>query len=727
MDEKGSGAGGGAGSGRDEGGDARMGMIQINDLVYKLETDLSVAINRTHKNQYFQNASYLNTQTAIAIVNSGADYIDPRRSWFSFEVITPTTVLETYAGAQGNADWANAFVSFYFGKNGSVLNLIDSVVVSTRSGDELSRVNDFAQLMYMLIPEMFGYEWRDTVGQEMGFGSFIGGKNNTSFTYNNGAAGAGPPSIVQPASGPLLLDGPSGPLLSGVSEQRRQKFAVPLYLLSPIFNYGRLIPSMLMSGLRIEIKWKPLEVATQQFWEGMPAQFRSEGLSQQNLSYGDLNTTENKIFLGASVPSGNAVINNTMFPVATTQWAFTAAAQDGTSGILTATVGGAAGTINFNTVGTLVAGVRDFQIGDAICFSTDNAPIYNGNFGIGAFMVFRILDWINGSANSLQVACLTGQPTLQFAGPVPRVIPPGTINGVAVGAWKISQIRPLSYQRNFASPAYGGKFLTPSTPLTGYTINNPSFQMCAVQLTDAIQRTLNEFSSVNGLEIVYADYDRTSTPLSGGVQSVYTEIRKSASRALNVMARVTRATANTHQYDNFASCYGSFWNNYQFQLGSLYFPQQRVDDQNSDQALKQDNVLALLYSYTKDAMDRYHPKAPPSLATMRGTGIDFNYLNLHPTEVHAEHGPDAYLAPYAAFGKWGSAVNGATTVATTLERSTLFDLSGIPINNSRVLALRGEVNFTNTFNDANFRATLYAFLKYVRLARVFLVNCEVEQ
>ena len=143
MDEKGN-MGGNAG-GRDEGADARMGMIQVNDLVYKLDTDLSVAINRTHKTQFFQNPEYTNQQTAIAIVNSGADYIDPRRSWFSFDVTVPQTI---FSGATLlNRDYRNAFVSFYFGKNGSVCNLIESIVVSSRSGDELSRVNDFGQLM----------------------------------------------------------------------------------------------------------------------------------------------------------------------------------------------------------------------------------------------------------------------------------------------------------------------------------------------------------------------------------------------------------------------------------------------------------------------------------------------------------------------------------------------------------------------------------------------------
>jgi len=312
---------------------------------------------------------------------------------------------------------------------------------------------------------------------------------------------------------------------------------------------------------------------------------------------------------------------------------------------------------------------------------------------------------------------------------------PGALDtaGNRIGAWRLSQRRPLPFQRAFNAGILHNKSLSTRIPITEYTIRNPTIAMCSVQLTDAIQRTLNEFSSVNGLEIVYADYDRTSTPLSGLSTSVYTEVRKSASRALAAFARVTRNTSPAYEYDSFASAAGTYWDHYQWQLGSLYFPQQRVEDMNSDNGLKHDAVLALMYNYTQDAFDRYHPKAAPTMATLRGTGIAFNFLNLHPLEVHAEHGPSTYLAPKGTgvnvgFGKWGSFVNGATTVATTLERSSLFDLSGIPINNSRVLALRGQVDMSiPTTADASYQALLYVFLKYVRLARVFLVNCEVEQ
>ncbi len=674
MDEKANG---------DEGADARMGMIQVNDLVYKLDTDMSVAINRTHKIQFFQNQTYTNLQTSIAIVNSGADYIDPRRSFLSFDVVIPTTDL----GANTlNSDYRNAFISAYFGKNGSVCNLIDSVVISTRSGDELSRVNDFGQLMNQLIPETFGQEWRDSIGQEIGLGSFLGGNNNSTY-----------PAV--PA-----YDSPN----QRVSEQRRQRFAIPLYLVAPIFNYGRLLPSMLMSGLRIEIKWKPLDVACQQFWEGFPQEIPSEGPGGANYGLMDNEQTEFKTYLGTSTESGDGALDNVIFPNTVTYELVIPAADSALLPTLTTNAAG----LGWNRVtGT----VPDFQPGDIIGMSNDATPAGNGLQEM-RFVIAEV-----ESNTVLRVHNLAGVNAFTARAPIYAV------SDTVVGAWRLSQRRQNGYQRDFGAPALHSKFNTPTTYLRDYQIINPQISMCAVQLTDAIQRTLNEFSSVNGLEIVYADYDRTSVPVQGNASSVYAEVRKSASRALCAFARVVQNTTNPHRYDSFASAYNVFWTNYQWQLGSLYFPQQRVEAPNSDLALQRDNVLALMYSYTQDAFDRYHPKAAPTMVSMRGTGVDFNKIHLHPTEVHAEHSPSTYLAPYSSFGKWGSFVNGATTVATTLERSSLFDLSGIPINNSRVLALKGDLDLSAYSTDTTYRALLFIFLKYVRLARVFLVNCEVEQ
>jgi hypothetical protein len=681
MDEKSSGG---------DGTDARMGMIQVNDLVYKLEPDLSVAINRTHKTQFFQNQNYTNSQTSIAIINSGADYIDPRRSMVSFDMRIPQTKLGVNIN---NPDYANAFISAYFGKNGSVLNIIDSVVVSSRSGDELSRVNDYAQLMAIMLPEMFGTDWRDSIGQEIGYGSILGGYND---------------STVVRAQPPLY-----NPKLQKVSEQRRTKFSIPLYLLSPIFNYGRLLPSMLMSGLRIEIKWKTLDQACQLFWEGFPREFPVDGVYGQNLQFSDNDQTMVKTYLGGTgLLVGNGALDNTHFPPATVQYTYVAPIIN-TSLNGTLTIGGlgpvGAGGTGFNHISGISTdnpqGYRDFVPGDVIAMSNSNAVLASGDRPTIYFEIVRIIDNNNAEVKSNLPDEKAFVPAGQDAA------------GNVIGAWRLSSRRLNTYQRDFGAPAFHGKFLTPVTPLTTYAIDNPQMQLCSIQLTDAIQRTLNEFSAINGLEIVYADYDRTSTPLAGAVTGVYTEVRKSASRALAAYARIVRNTPNTHQYDSFASLYSGFWNNYQFRLGSLY---QDVD-------LRRDGVLALMYAYTQDAFDRYHPKAAPTMTSLRGTGIDWNKLNLHPTEVHAEHGPDAYISPYSSFGKWGSFVNGNTTVGVTLERSSLFDLSGIPINNSRVLALSGEFDMSYYAADTSFRALLYIFLKYVRLARIFLVNCEVEQ
>ena len=77
------------------------------------------------------------------------------------------------------------------------------------------------------------------------------------------------------------------------------------------------------------------------------------------------------------------------------------------------------------------------------------------------------------------------------------------------------------------------------------------------------------------------------------------------------------------------------------------------------------------------------------------------------------------------YGKPGSFSGGVHTLAVSLERSSLFNLSGIPINNSRVLALRGQ--FSSDPSEISTSSRVNIYLKYVKLARIFLNNVEVEQ
>ena len=673
-----------------------MGIIEINDLVYKLESDLSVAINRTHKNNYFQQTAYDPTQTSICIFNSGADYVDPRRSFLSLSVSLPVTQV-TATGSNPNFF---TYLNAYFGPTGSVLNLIDSVVVSTRSGDELSRVNDFAQLMYHYIPWTFGYDWSRTVGQEIGLGSFLPGSNSNGINTPQGATGNGSPYFQN-----------DGPLTTFFNP--RFTFQVPLYLISPVFTYGRLLPSMLMSGLKIEIRWKQLSVAAQQYWEGAllynkvgdMGQFINGSVWQGTYQE---NVTDDRAYLGNPTSGSLTLFGLDPTINETTNYTITATAN----GLYNFSI--ESGHASWQSVfpNEVKANVGDqrpwYPLRSAFVPGIDQIGFYVSG-APGEF----IFDVIGIQTAQALIVRPVGGTYAQTAGPI-----------AAPGVWRRSRY-PFQNraQQAFNAPIQRYLNLTGSNPLTTYNILNPFFQLCSVQLTDAIQRHLNEYSATNGLEIVYADWDRTTATLTGSTVSVYTEVRKSASRALQAFSVVIAApTSTSYQTNSYASV--GYWLDYQFQLGALYFPQQRVESKGTSNAIQiQDNMYTQTYAFACDAWDRFHPKAAPTIVTFRGDEKPSKRWDLFQTPQVEELKDNTVLVTQSNFGQTGSFCNGLQCVATTLERSTMFDLSGIPINNSRVLALRGDFVLPSNLTSV----IQYVFLKYVRLARVFLINAEVEQ
>mgnify|MGYP003637349064 CR=1 FL=1 len=522
---------GGSGQSNSQDMSKRQGLIAVNDLNYILEPDLSVATNKTHKNHFFQSNEYTPTQTAICILNSGADYIDTRRSWLEFDIdfggatTTPTSFQRPTVEFGDQALETDDDTHGSFGVHGSACNLIDSILISTRSGDELCHLFNFNLMSNMLIPLAYGREWVDGPGALMGFGG-------------------------------------------GVTNGETKRFAIPMYVLAPLFGYGRLMPSMLMSGMRIEINWAKPELAFQ------------------------------------TIITSKAENNGT------------------------------------------------------------NVAVFNA---------------------------------------VER------------------------------SPRY--------------VVKNPRFVLSSVQLSDSIQRALNELSATNGLEIVYTDYAETSYNGQNDLETVNTEIRKSCSRALKAFARVRNISYNKNRYTlgqedaptnaggevgiGLESCNDSFrgekgfpFLEYQWQLGSLYFPQQPVTGNGSTK-----KCAVSAYAHMLEAVDKYHDNAP-IFNTFKGipdggfqTGDSYYSRGMR-------------LAP--GLDSFGFGFDGQqTTLAVTLERSSMFNLAGVPVNNSRVLALRAKLSRDKTETKLNFLGgevvtgetirQLNIFLKYVKLARVFLNNVEVEQ
>ena len=483
-----------------DGGGKRQGMLAVNDLNYVLSPDLSVSVNNTYKNHFFQSTEYTHRQRGICILNTGADYADTRTSSLEFTVRVAST---------------NTAVAAYLGKHGSALNVIKTITISSRSGDEIARITDLNHLSAMCNGFKFSEDWHNTVGQAAGFGGMC-------FQAGHGAADA--------------------------------QFSIPLYLLTEFFGYGRLMPAMVLAGMRIELEWEDPAVAFQAF-----------------------------------------------------------------------------------------------EIGG------------------------------DGAA---------------------------------------------------------------SESINGYTIVNPYISVRAIQLTDGSQRALNEMSAVNGLEIVYCDWERTE--VSADTNRFHTEVRKAASRALKAFAsvRTNHAASDEGKADSFST---EAWDavRWQWQLGSLYFPQQPIS--NDEPRL----ILPETYKHTLVACNTYKPDVSSrSAVNFRDNA---NYLQQNIAEISTDPAVVADVIDNLRFdtplgksytdnlttpwsepantrlgtaasnaGRLGTFCNGRSTVAVTLERSDLFNLTGVPINNARVLAL--QIEFLTTVSRK-----MTIFLKYVRLARVFLNNVEVEQ
>lgn len=605
-----SGGGGSAGSGKqatltDSSGErdnARKGLIGLNNLNYRLEPDMSVAVNCTDKNHFFQQQNYTNTQRAVCVLNSGADYIDARRSFLNFTCILPVSEAKadtTYGHVTGGAEVKfdgemPEIISFgrHINSNnstvinpahqhsdfaGSALNLIDRITISTRSGDEISRIERANLLSYICEPWKRDNLWRETIGQGMGMNR-----------------------VFKLVANPTLSEPPYNDTNKTYGKKNNEmRISIPLYCLSPFFNYDKLLPAMLMSGLRIEIQWAAPNTA---FCRSID---NSDSMSMLSVS------------------------------------------------------------------GAAASGVTDVmeQIRMKSVFHTGTIP----EFG----------DVVTSDTGT------------------------GIVNAATI----------------------------PS-----YTIDDIYFTLKSVQLTDSVQRILNETSAVNGLEIVYTDYQNTQQTFST-VGPVYMEVRHAASRALRAIVATRCQSATALPTSDSLATTGNLFSRWQFRLGSLYFPHQPIKNETAIENINQ------TYLYTADAMGKV-AGAPRCSVGMEQYTSEYEKAILR-------GGKYAQLLGNATTGQPLTTVEHKTAfdtrypkndvdttrwltqnrfcsnapIAVSLERSTLFNLSGIPINNSRVLSFHGtwEKPSDTTTTPAYGVITMDIFLEYVRLARVFLNNVEIEQ
>ena len=180
----------------------KAGVLNMNQLSYRMPPDLSVAVSRTVTTQHFANQSAAPGSSSTAIWNTGASYINAKETLLIFDLKNTSSVKQWF-GLHG----------------GSAANLINRLVISSRSGQVLEKIDRCNQLCTINALYRHDKDWASSTGSLFGM----------------------VPTITD-------LDWGSGETI---------RVCIPLSFLSPMMSsIESLLPSQLCSGLRFEVTWE---------------------------------------------------------------------------------------------------------------------------------------------------------------------------------------------------------------------------------------------------------------------------------------------------------------------------------------------------------------------------------------------------------------------------------------------------------------------------------------
>ena len=189
------------------------GLLTLNSLSYTMPNDLSVTVSRTCTDQYFQSKDYAPGQTMVCVLNTGSAYVHPMRSYMRIDFVN-----ESLSGVSFGA--------------GTAANLFSRLMISSRDGSILERIDSANLLARIRQNYDFSYETNNTVF------SAAGGRYNGSGNTNGTGS-----TYIQPGA--------------------TVRFCIPLYLLSGFFSSTTLIPNTLASGMRLDIQLASANIALQ--------------------------------------------------------------------------------------------------------------------------------------------------------------------------------------------------------------------------------------------------------------------------------------------------------------------------------------------------------------------------------------------------------------------------------------------------------------------------------
>ncbi len=185
---------------------SQIGILQLNNLTYKLEPDLAVVVQRNTQSSFFLSQSYAAGATMTAIVNCGSAFVNLRQSSLILDVKNDSTQYAWF-GIHG----------------GSACNFINRIQIIAKNGVVLERIDNANQLAACKVNYQYPQSWLDSVGSLMGITGDVDGTGLGSFG-------------VGWATGTTI------------------RFVIPLYVFSTLCDsMGSLCPAQLLAGARFEI------------------------------------------------------------------------------------------------------------------------------------------------------------------------------------------------------------------------------------------------------------------------------------------------------------------------------------------------------------------------------------------------------------------------------------------------------------------------------------------
>ncbi len=169
-------------------------LLQVNKMLYKMPPSLGITARRHHVIDFAQQNLYNAGQTVVFDIQTGSYFIDGKNSYLRLDIIPDAGV-----------EW----------KSGGATNVINRIVIRTKSGKEWCRCEEFNLYIRNYLRYTCGENYLNRTARSYGFSG-----NGDEEAAPNGGNGT--------------------------------RFTIPLWLI-PCFNQDKLLPPQIMEGLRIEI------------------------------------------------------------------------------------------------------------------------------------------------------------------------------------------------------------------------------------------------------------------------------------------------------------------------------------------------------------------------------------------------------------------------------------------------------------------------------------------